>query len=277
MTRKDTERLVREQMQQTLPDKDALWAKIENSLGEQKPVTEQPAPPIRMQIVYRVMGAAACLLLILGGIGIFAEISRHSMRYETAPMTADNAVRKQAEDSAADDADYAAPAMEQSAEEMDAAADDAVYEENEDMDAPADAEPDYGHTAGIAADGAKQATADGVQKADDATRAPEAFAGEQNAVSSAANAQSSEFYADAARDWLTEHAPEIIPTITNLNAPEVTQVNTLPADYAPVTNEYDTESPCWCVHFTTTQDAVLGAEDVYVDANGVVFALSLRE
>lgn len=247
MTRKDTERLVREQMQQALPDKDALWAKIEQNLGEQKPPAAKPS--IRMQTVYRVMGAAACLLLILGGVGVFAAVSGHNLLDKSEQFTAENAVMEQADD--------AAPAMEQDADE---AAD-------EEMDAAG--EPDRGFTS---ADSAKQAApaADAAQNADDTASYGTAA---ENSSDSPLN---SETAADAARNWLTEYAAEMIPTITNWSAPEITQVDALPADYAAITDEH-APAPYWRVRFTTTQDAVLGTEDVYVDANGVVLALSLRE
>ena len=90
MTNKDTERLVRQAMQQTIPDKEALWAKIESDLPAQPAFGGIRRTQSKMRVVYRVMGAAACFLLIVGGIGIMSTIGGHKMDMtQNATMTAD--------------------------------------------------------------------------------------------------------------------------------------------------------------------------------------------
>ena len=255
MTQKNMEQLLRDQLHQSLPDKDALWAKIEQNLGEQKTPAEKPAPAVRMHIAYRVMGVAACLLLVVGGVGIFSSLIRPNHNYETATMESpmnDAAVQENADEMAADADD----------DEMGAA----------DADCAADAGADMDNAYGDDAAGDEM-------DADDADAAPEPEKYANSAAGSPKrdSMQSPAAPAEAARSWLTQNAPDVIPTITNWDSPEVTQVGALPAAYASVADGYTPAAPYWCVHFTTTQDALLGTENVYVDANGVVCALSLRE
>jgi hypothetical protein len=77
MTNKDTERLVQQAMQQTIPDKEALWAKIESDLPAQPAFGSIRKTPGKMQMVYRVMGAAACFLLVIGSVGVVSSLSGH--------------------------------------------------------------------------------------------------------------------------------------------------------------------------------------------------------
>lgn len=66
MTRHEIEKRCREEMQQTIPDKDALWARIENHLPEQAPMQiEQSQPRQSRSILYRTMAAAACFLFVI--------------------------------------------------------------------------------------------------------------------------------------------------------------------------------------------------------------------
>ncbi|MDE7121587.1 MAG: hypothetical protein K2O42_05445, partial [Oscillospiraceae bacterium] len=64
MTRKETEQKCREMMQENIPDKEALWLKIESGLiQEQQP--EIPARHSHSSVVMmrRILTLAACFLL----------------------------------------------------------------------------------------------------------------------------------------------------------------------------------------------------------------------
>ncbi len=65
MTRKEIEKRCREEMQQNIPDREALWQKIEANLPEQ-PVNQKSQ--ISMIAFRRILGAAACFLLITVGL-----------------------------------------------------------------------------------------------------------------------------------------------------------------------------------------------------------------
>lgn len=116
MTRNEIEKQVREQMQQTITDKEALWAKIESRLPEQQPV-EQPAPKLHRSVFRRVMGVAACFLFVAAGASIF---TRQHQRMENATNkslmaapAADEAPKQQADGSNADLSIAANPADEE--------------------------------------------------------------------------------------------------------------------------------------------------------------------
>ena len=90
MTNKDTERLVQQAMQQSIPDKEALWAKIEADLPQQPVFGKIRKTSVRTHTIYRVMGAAACFLLIAGGLGTLSTVHfSKSNNMESAMMTAD--------------------------------------------------------------------------------------------------------------------------------------------------------------------------------------------
>lgn len=114
MTNKDTERLVRGHMQQTIPDKDALWNRIESNLPAQPEM-----PRIRKSSgrhITRIIGAAACFLLVIGGVGVWSALGGHGgAKMETtneaampqcadAPEQRGEAAAENAADAAADDA-----------------------------------------------------------------------------------------------------------------------------------------------------------------------------
>lgn len=107
MTNKDTERLVQQKMQQTIPDKDALWAKIESGLPQQPEFGQIRRSSGRIRTVYRAVGAAACFLLIVGGLGIWQ--AGHSAKTDNAAFLTETP-RKQAVQEAADEAPAAAEA-----------------------------------------------------------------------------------------------------------------------------------------------------------------------
>lgn len=111
MTNKDTERLVRGHMQQTIPDKDALWNKIESNLPAQPEM-----PRIRKSSgrhITRIIGAAACFLLVIGGVGVWSALGggHFAARNETMmPDQADVANEDACADAAPEEhksADYA--------------------------------------------------------------------------------------------------------------------------------------------------------------------------
>ena len=90
MTRKELEKRCREEMQQNIPDRDALWSRIEQGLPERKePIPAPEKPRIRMQQVYRVMLTAACLMLVVAAGGVVTALGGMN-RMETAKS--DNAV-----------------------------------------------------------------------------------------------------------------------------------------------------------------------------------------
>ncbi len=108
MTRKEIEKRCREEMQQNIPDKDALWQKIESQLPEQKPLTQPEKPVIKMHTFYRVMAGVACFMFVLAGASL-VRIGTHKNEMMTAPMANDSAAVQMHdeayEDNAGDDAD----------------------------------------------------------------------------------------------------------------------------------------------------------------------------
>ncbi len=82
MTRKEIEKRCMEEMQQTIPNPEALWQRIESQLPEQ--TAEQPQKPvIRMHTARRVMTIAACLLVVVSGAAFFAKPSGLHQNSET--------------------------------------------------------------------------------------------------------------------------------------------------------------------------------------------------
>ena len=74
MTRKEIEKRCLEEMQQTIPDHEALWQKIEAQLPPQDS-QNQKASPIRMQSIRRFMTIAACLLVTVTGAYVLTRQS----------------------------------------------------------------------------------------------------------------------------------------------------------------------------------------------------------
>ena len=84
-----------------------------------------------------------------------------------------------------------------------------------------------------------------------------------------------------ASDYLRNNVPSVIDTIL-WDGTEVTQINKLPENYVPVAMlewKYGSEltGDFWLVRFHTTQDALLGTEDVYLTEDGIVIGLGIRE
>ncbi|MCR5718442.1 MAG: hypothetical protein K6F80_05350 [Oscillospiraceae bacterium] len=129
MTNKETERLVQMRIQQTIPDKAALWERIESNLPEQPTFPEIQKTPSRFRVAYRVIGAAACFLLIVGAAGIFGALRGTVNKSETAVTMEKTA------DAPAQEYEDAAPAADNYDEDFaDAApAEEAFPENNEAM------------------------------------------------------------------------------------------------------------------------------------------------
>lgn len=103
MTRKEIEKRCREEMQQTISDKEALWERIESRLPEQQPA-QQPAgkkPHIQMMAFARI--AAACLLLVIVGAKSYQmfQKSLHSAKpdEDQSYFTAEESSEEEAEGS----------------------------------------------------------------------------------------------------------------------------------------------------------------------------------
>ncbi len=73
MTRKEIEKRCLEEMQQTIPDTEALWQRIESQLPQQEEAAKQSPQSIRMQHIYRILPIAACLLLTISGAAVFLQ------------------------------------------------------------------------------------------------------------------------------------------------------------------------------------------------------------
>ncbi|MBR3630752.1 MAG: hypothetical protein IKN55_09855 [Oscillospiraceae bacterium] len=86
MTRKEIEKRCREAMEQNLPDKDALWMRIESRLPEQSAPPAEEKPKRKISVIYRTVAAAACLLFVAGGVML---VSMHRIPHmETANKAA---------------------------------------------------------------------------------------------------------------------------------------------------------------------------------------------
>lgn len=135
MTRKEIEKKCREQMQQNIPDKDALWARIEDNLPEQKPAL-QPKPHIQRSILHRTMAAAACFLFVAAGVSLWSNQKKIETN-DTAPSNSDmQSNHYMAPELSGDDADEEADG--DAFDYHHAAGDEAEAEAP--ADAPADAE-----------------------------------------------------------------------------------------------------------------------------------------
>lgn len=80
MTRKEIEKRCREEMQQNIPDREALWQRIESGLPEQSGL-QVKKPKIYMRTMHRVMTAVACFLLVIGGLQVWNN--RKGMKTES--------------------------------------------------------------------------------------------------------------------------------------------------------------------------------------------------
>ncbi|MBR1554305.1 MAG: hypothetical protein IJ644_02800, partial [Oscillospiraceae bacterium] len=82
MTKKEIEERLQKEMHQNIPDKDALWQKIETRLPEQ-PVSQPVRRTIRMTSGSRFMTIAACFLLVIAGMRFFSTVRNLNQPNET--------------------------------------------------------------------------------------------------------------------------------------------------------------------------------------------------
>lgn len=83
MTRKETEQMVRRTVRETIPDREALWARIEADLPDEQQIAPEP-PRIVRRRTYRTIAAVACFVLVIGGVGVVASMT--GKNFEDAPM-----------------------------------------------------------------------------------------------------------------------------------------------------------------------------------------------
>ncbi|MDE5883654.1 MAG: hypothetical protein K2H29_01030 [Oscillospiraceae bacterium] len=109
MTRKETEQKCREMMQENIPDKEALWMKIESGLSQQQQ-SEIPARHAHISVVMmrRILTMAACLLLVFGGLRMYHN--RENLQSEKSEIAENYGYDADANcDAVADDYEAAAP------------------------------------------------------------------------------------------------------------------------------------------------------------------------
>lgn len=70
MKKREIEKRCRKEMQQSIPDMDALWMRIEKNLPEKNPETVQPIQKTTSHF-RQIAGIAACFLIVLAGISVF--------------------------------------------------------------------------------------------------------------------------------------------------------------------------------------------------------------
>ncbi len=115
MTRKEIEQKCREMMQENIPDKEALWMKIESGLiQEQQPDIPARHSHISVVMMRRILTMAACLLLVFGGLRMYHNRenlqSEKSEKSEIAENYGYDADADADCDAVADDYETAAPA-----------------------------------------------------------------------------------------------------------------------------------------------------------------------
>ena len=262
MTRKDTERLVQRHMQQSIPDKEALWAKIENSIPEERtaPAPEIKVTPSRFRTAYRVVAAAACLLLVVGGVGVWraGHYSKNEASFTAgdAPMLNDGTAMQNA--APAEEAEAPEYAAEEIEDEADAEAD------NAEADGAFDGQrggQDYGTSASV----------NGIDAKENTTAAPSVLpenTADETAPEAAAAVQ-------AAIRYVQENLADSADTILDIENPEVEEIDPQAPYYDQIADIPD--GICYAVTFRTTQDALLGPITLYVGEEGTVFGLAFRE
>ena len=119
MTRHEAEQQCREALQQNIPDKEALWKRIEANLPAQpaqQPVAETPKR--RISMVYRTIAAAACFVFVAGGLAVWglSQGAKNAKQSETAFPSYSNKVEFAGEQ-AAEEAVAEAPEEEAEAYE----------------------------------------------------------------------------------------------------------------------------------------------------------------
>lgn len=124
MTRKETEQMVRRTVRETIPDREALWARIEADLPDEQQIAPEP-PRIVRRRTYRMIAAAACFVLVIGGVGVVASMTGRN--FEDSPMHSAIQLNKN-EKTAMENADKTNDAV---MEDYDLAADDIQAEEGD--------------------------------------------------------------------------------------------------------------------------------------------------
>ncbi len=82
MTRKQIEKRCMEEMQQNIPDSEALWQRISANLPEQQTAEEPVQKPIRMTGARRMLTLAASFLIVLSGAYLFTQPGRMDNKSE---------------------------------------------------------------------------------------------------------------------------------------------------------------------------------------------------
>ncbi len=99
MTRKEIEKRCLEEMQQTIPDHEALWQRIEAELPPQEQRAEEQSQPIRMHTMRRAVTIAACLLIAVTGTRVLTQ--NRNVKENTMSESTDGSPQK---DNAAENA-----------------------------------------------------------------------------------------------------------------------------------------------------------------------------
>ncbi|MBR1528156.1 MAG: hypothetical protein IJ642_02495 [Oscillospiraceae bacterium] len=96
MTKKEIEERLCQEMQQNIPDKDALWQRIESSLPEQ-PVSQPVRRKIHMSAGKGFLTIAACLVLTVAGMQYLkTNKSEHTMTESSAAPAAEAGIAEEA-------------------------------------------------------------------------------------------------------------------------------------------------------------------------------------
>lgn len=101
MTRKEIEKRCLEEMQQNIPDSEALWQRIEAQLPPQEEVSSEPSHiTVHVTQMRRILTTAACLLVAVTGAALISQHSRLNTAHKSesndapavqeAPMHADD-------------------------------------------------------------------------------------------------------------------------------------------------------------------------------------------
>lgn len=78
------------------------------------------------------------------------------------------------------------------------------------------------------------------------------------------------------QDYLKKNESGVVETITNFDNPEVVTVDELPKNYYKMVDNPDSNK-YFKVVFSTTEDALLGTEDFFVDEKGTIVGENYRE
>ncbi len=82
MTRKQIEKRCLEEMQQNIPDSEALWERISANLPEQQNAADPAQKRIRMTGTRRILTLAASFLIVFSGAYLFMQTERMDSKFE---------------------------------------------------------------------------------------------------------------------------------------------------------------------------------------------------